>query len=649
MKTNSIVITVLSSIATSGFTPDSHPWASESLPAGKFPIRRKQTSGQKSELLAIVLFLFLFFSISLNAAPVPWSGHVVDARTGAPVPGIECYGGGSGRVDLTPQAFSDATGNYVVTYEDGLDLESWKFYALTARDPLERYFRYRRSQVSPTPLLVRLVPKLAFIQGTVRDAATGQPLADVPVSLGRPGRVIETVITDPAGSYRFNHPAYDGGTNEETIPEDERAEPTSNPTIPISNYWLRINLAGYRSMDTAARDLSLTVQSSITDAIHTQVNFTLAPDGSTPEIENITTKLNTPTVSRMTGSTLMNGEVGQALSYQIAANNPLSGFSASGLPAGLVLEPTTGLITGTPETAGLFTVELRAAGPEGEISQRLTLVVRTTDDVVFDNGNIGGVRSGPTQPTTFTLADPTRITFVSNYHYFNGGILPGTIVLRHEDGTTYGPWQTSGKIGQGGVLNAYWDAWPVVILKSGNYTVVDSHPATWSYNSQSGNRGFTIIRGSSTTLDTAEVLATWAANHGLTGGDTAPTADPDVDGQANWIELAMGSNPARPDAAPGVSLIWIAEQMSVQLPVCAGGIGIPGSDFVINGAHVTIEVTSDLGTPDWQPGITLLDLANATRNDQGNGRELLTLPLKGATVPQGPWFIRRQLTRIETP
>ena len=53
---------------------------------------------------------------------ISWGIGVVDAQTGAPISGIECYGGASSRADLTPQAFSDENGNYVVTYDDELDL-----------------------------------------------------------------------------------------------------------------------------------------------------------------------------------------------------------------------------------------------------------------------------------------------------------------------------------------------------------------------------------------------------------------------------------------------------------------------------------------------------------------------------------------------
>ncbi|MFA5083610.1 MAG: hypothetical protein WC474_13745, partial [Hydrogenophilaceae bacterium] len=114
--------------------------------------------------------------------------------------------------------------------------------------------------------------------------------------------------------------------------------------------------------------------------------------------------------------------------------------------------------------------------------------------VSFENGNIGGVSNGPTQPTTFTLNEARILTLIQNYHWNSArGATPGTIALRGSDGRSYGPWQTAGTPGQGGVPNAYWTARPNVILPAGTYTVIDSNPASWSHNSQSGNRGFTRV------------------------------------------------------------------------------------------------------------------------------------------------------------
>jgi tetratricopeptide (TPR) repeat protein len=116
------------------------------------------------------------------------------------------------------------------------------------------------------------------------------------------------------------------------------------------------------------------------------------------------------------------------------------------------------------------------------------------EDKIFDNGNIGGVSSGPPNPTQFTFTQATVITRIENYHYFNGGKKPGTIGLRNNStGKVYGPWQAYGLIGQGGVQNAYWAVLPNIELPAGTYTVIDSDPPTWSYNSQSKGCGFTTI------------------------------------------------------------------------------------------------------------------------------------------------------------
>jgi len=118
-----------------------------------------------------------------------------------------------------------------------------------------------------------------------------------------------------------------------------------------------------------------------------------------------------------------------------------------------------------------------------------------SEPVIYSNGNIAGVQNNPRLETTFTIEAMHQVTFIYTYHYFNNGKLPGTIALRHADGTVYGPWQAAGARGQGGVPNAYWFVLPNVQLKPGTYTVIDSDIATWSHNSGSSGAGFVEIRG----------------------------------------------------------------------------------------------------------------------------------------------------------
>ena len=115
--------------------------------------------------------------------------------------------------------------------------------------------------------------------------------------------------------------------------------------------------------------------------------------------------------------------------------------------------------------------------------------------VIFSNWNTGGVGVGPTVPTTFAIDRPLRVTYVNSYHYNSGrGTKAGTLALRHSDGLLYGPWRVRGSVASG-VPEGLWECEPGVVLKPGTYTVVDSEPATWSQNGQSGGRGFVEVRG----------------------------------------------------------------------------------------------------------------------------------------------------------
>jgi hypothetical protein len=92
----------------------------------------------------------------------------------------------------------------------------------------------------------------------------------------------------------------------------------------------------------------------------------------------------------------------------------------------------------------------------------------------------------------------------------------------HDDGTFYGPWQTTGREGQGGVANAYWTAIPWEIVPAGTYTMWDSEPSTWSTNEEAGGLGFSVVRG------------VVGVNLPPATGGTPPT-DPTAAAAANYI------------------------------------------------------------------------------------------------------------------
>jgi hypothetical protein len=115
---------------------------------------------------------------------------------------------------------------------------------------------------------------------------------------------------------------------------------------------------------------------------------------------------------------------------------------------------------------------------------------------LLDTWNTGNVGNGPTGQDTFGINQPCLITSIINYHWNYGrGQAGGTIGLRAGNGQFYGPWQVRSTSGQGGAQNVTWTVNPNVLIPPGTYTVVDSNPATWSQNPQSGGRGFSRVIG----------------------------------------------------------------------------------------------------------------------------------------------------------
>src|SRR5438094_6134923 len=85
----------------------------------------------------------------------------------------------------------------------------------------------------------------------------------------------------------------------------------------------------------------------------------------------------------ITSPTAATGQVGVAFSYQITASNgPIISYNATGLPAGLSVNTSTGLISGTPTTAGTYSVSISATNSGGTGSATLTLTINPAKPVI---------------------------------------------------------------------------------------------------------------------------------------------------------------------------------------------------------------------------------------------------------------------------
>lgn len=102
----------------------------------------------------------------------------------------------------------------------------------------------------------------------------------------------------------------------------------------------------------------------------------------------ITIALATPVI---TSPASASATTGQPFSYQITASNLPASFGASGLPAGLSVNTSTGLISGTPTASGAFNATITATNAAGTGSQPLVISVAAGVPVITSAATAAGV------------------------------------------------------------------------------------------------------------------------------------------------------------------------------------------------------------------------------------------------------------------
>lgn len=126
--------------------------------------------------------------------------------------------------------------------------------------------------------------------------------------------------------------------------------------------------------------LSLSSSGLISGVPETQGNFNVTigatnslGTGTAVLVLNIGPRLPTPPVitSALTSQAVLN----VVFNYQIVATNVPTSFAASGLPPGVVVNATTGVISGSPTSAGTFHASITATNADGSDTKTLVITV----------------------------------------------------------------------------------------------------------------------------------------------------------------------------------------------------------------------------------------------------------------------------------
>jgi len=144
-----------------------------------------------------------------------------------------------------------------------------------------------------------------------------------------------------------------------------------------------------------------------------------------------------------------------AFSYFITANNGVTSFNATSLPAGLSISTTTGEISGTPTAdAGTYNIPLTATGPLGARTATLVLTLSNPSgsspsitSSLANQSTVAGVAyagytiTGDNSPTSYSVAGlPTGMSFAAGTGVISGtptqtGIFNVTIRATNASGT----------------------------------------------------------------------------------------------------------------------------------------------------------------------------------------------------------------------
>ncbi|MBM3874750.1 MAG: hypothetical protein FJ382_13655, partial [Verrucomicrobia bacterium] len=155
------------------------------------------------------------------------------------------------------------------------------------------------------------------------------------------------------------------------------------------------------------------VVKEVVDAAVNELAVTYVPATITAAV----TATTPPAAPVINSASTASATVGTAFSYQIAASNSPTSYAATNLPGGLSVNTSTGLISGTPTTAGSANVSIVASNSGGNSPTfTLALTVNPRPLTVTLQGSVAKVYDG------------TDAAFVGATNYQISGLLPSDAI-----------------------------------------------------------------------------------------------------------------------------------------------------------------------------------------------------------------------------
>jgi hypothetical protein len=192
--------------------------------------------------------------------------------------------------------------------------------------------------------------------------------------------------------------------------------------------------------------------------------------------------------------------VGQGFTYTLPfSNTPVSYAMTTALPGGLSLNTATGAISGTPTTAGSFTVSASATNAAGSGAGSFTIAVAKGSQIISFSPLAGKLTTDPAFSLSASSSAPLAVGFsrVSGPASVSGTTVtltgaPGTVVIRA---------------------------------------------------SQTGNGNYNAATPIDRSFDVSTPFDNFLVSAGIPAGQRGEGDDPDKDGINNLLEYALGGNP----------------------------------------------------------------------------------------------------------